>query len=83
MNPVVPSTRAVRSEPSVRLLVVALEQGWRIEPPVCVRPRQDAPGEPAYHFSLRHSKHGERLIIVAAGAEVERFLRTNGLSPVG
>lgn len=81
VNPLVQSARPVRLEPSVRLLLAALEQGWRIEPPVYVRACQDTPDKLAYHFSLRHSKHAERLLAVAVGPEAERFLRTNGLSP--
>jgi hypothetical protein len=74
------------AEPSYLLLLAALDSGWMIEEPVCLRSRWGESGPRVYHFILRRSQKrltqlpGTRLITISAGPEIERFVRDSGLS---
>ena len=68
-------------EPRYRLLLAALDMGWRIEEPVYLRPRWGDEGQRAYYFILRRADSGEqKLLSVPDGREVKRFVHDQGLS---
>lgn len=75
--------RPAGQAPHLLALLAALDQGWQIETPVYLRRRWGETGEWMYHFVLAHPRHAARLLTVAAGPEVERFLRSNGLPVAG
>jgi hypothetical protein len=62
-------------------LLAALDAGWRIEPPVYVRPRwgNDHAGQQMYHFILRRET-GTTMVSVADCARVRNFVQELGLS---
>ena len=70
-------------EPRLRLLLAALDQGWRIEDPVYLRPRWGERSTLVYHFILHRSNHAPRLITVPESAEAQCFVRAEGLRVVG
>ena len=61
-------------------LLAALDVGWRIEPPVYVRPRwgSDHAGQQMYHFILRRET-GTTMVSVADGARVRTFVQEHDL----
>jgi hypothetical protein len=61
-----------------RLLLAALDSGWRIEAPVYLRPRWGSGGPRVYHFILYREGDPPRLLTVPEGAEVEAFVRAEG-----
>ncbi len=68
-------------EPRYRLLLAALDMGWRIEEPVYLRPRWGDEGQRAYYFILRRADSGEqKLLSVPEGQEVKRFVHDQRLS---
>jgi hypothetical protein len=70
-------------EPQYRVLLAALDVGWRIEEPVYLRPRWSEAGPRVYHFILRRSRHGApRLVSVPEGPEVDGLVRREGLKLV-
>jgi hypothetical protein len=63
-------------EPRFRLLLAALDVGWRIEEPVYLRPRWSDDGPRVYHFILQlDARVQPRLITVPECAEVDHFVR--------
>ena len=70
------------SEPRLRLLLSALDQGWRIEDPVYLRPRWGEHSARVFHFILHRPAHAPRLITVPESAEADRFIRAEGLHVV-
>jgi hypothetical protein len=67
-------------EPQYRVLLAALDLGWRIEEPVYLRPRWSDSGPRVYHFILRRSVHAPpKLISVPESHEVDRYVRDEGL----
>jgi hypothetical protein len=67
-------------EPQYRVLLAALDLGWRIEEPVYLRPRWSDSGPRVYHFILRRSVVAPpKLISVPEGAAVDRYVRDEGL----
>ena len=70
-------------EPRYRLLLAALDVGWRIEEPVYLRPRWSEAGPRVYHFILwLDTQVTPRLITVPECAEVERYVRQERLRVV-
>ena len=70
-------------EPRYRLLLAALDVGWRIEEPVYLRPRWSEDGPRVYHFILwLDSEAAPRLITVPECPEAERYVRTERLRVV-
>jgi hypothetical protein len=67
------------NEPRLRLLLSALDQGWRIEDPVYLRPRWGEQSARVFHFILHRSCHAPRLITVPESPEAEHFIRREGL----
>ena len=61
-------------------LLAALDAGWRIEPPVYVRPRwgSEHTGTVMYHFILRRET-GTTMVSVADGARVRTFVQERDL----
>jgi hypothetical protein len=67
-------------EPQYRVLLAALDLGWRVEEPVYLRPRWSDAGPRVYHFILRRSRLAPpRLVSVPEGSDVDRFVRDEGL----
>lgn len=67
-------------EPQFRVLLAALDTGWRVEEPVHLRPRWSADGPRVYHFILRRSRLAPpRLVSVPQSAEVDHFVQAEGL----
>ncbi len=66
-------------DPRLRLLLAALDQGWKIEDPVYLRPRWGEGGGRVYHFILSRPFHAPRLITVPEGPAVEAFVRAEGV----
>lgn len=70
-------------EPTYRVLLSALDTGWKIQAPVYLRARWDNRGPRVYHFVLHHaSPLALRLLTVAESPEVARFVRQEGLEVV-
>jgi hypothetical protein len=70
------------TEPRLRLLLSALDQGWRIEDPAYLRPRWGEHGGRVYHFILHRPYHASRLITVPETDEVTRFVKNESLRVV-
>jgi hypothetical protein len=67
-------------EPQYRVLLAALDLGWRVEEPVYLRPRWSDDGPRVYHFILRRSRLAPpRLVSVPEGPAVNGFVRAEGL----
>lgn len=67
-------------EPQYRLLRSALDNGWRIEEPIYLRPRWSGSRSHVYHFILRHATQtAPRLLTAPHSADIERFVRDEGL----
>ena len=69
------------AEPSFRLLRAALDVGWQISEPVYLRPHSSDECPRVYHFILKRQDESgtPRLLTVPQHAEVERFVREQGL----
>ncbi len=65
-------------EPGYWMLPAALDMGWKVEEPVTLRPRECGPR--VYHFSLRHASLPSRRLTAAEGPEIDRLVRTEGLT---
>ena len=65
-------------------LLAALDAGWRIEPPVYVRPRwgSNHAGQQMYHFILRRET-GTTMVSVADGSRIRTFVQEHGLEVNG
>jgi len=65
-------------------LLAALDAGWRVEPPVYVRPRwgSDHAGEQMYHFILRRDT-GTTMVSVADDHRIRAFIQEHGLEVNG
>jgi hypothetical protein len=61
-------------------LLAALDVGWRVEPPVYVRPRwgSEHAGSVMYHFILRRET-GTTMVSVADGSRIRAFVQEHGL----
>jgi hypothetical protein len=59
--------------------LAALDQGWKIEDPVYLRPRWGEAGGRVYHFILHRPFHAPRLITVPEGPAVDGFVRAEGV----
>jgi hypothetical protein len=61
-------------------LLAALDAGWRVEPPVYVRPRWGSAhaGSVMYHFIL-HRETGITMVSVADGSRIRAFVQEHGL----
>jgi hypothetical protein len=66
-----------------RLLLAALDCGWRIEEPVYLRPRWGSSGARVYHFVLHRDGDMPRLITVDESAAVAAYVRAEGLQVRG
>jgi hypothetical protein len=67
-------------EPQYRVLLAAIDMGWRVEEPVYLRSRWSDAGPRVYHFILRRSRLAPpRLLSVPQGADVDDFVRAEGL----
>ncbi len=63
-----------------RLLISALDLGWRVEEPVYLRPRWAEDSSRVYHFILKRSPASPpKLVTVPEGPEVQRFVHDQGL----
>lgn len=60
-------------------LLAALDAGWRVEPPVYVRPRwgSEHAGTVMYHFILRRET-GTTMVSVADGHHIRAFIQEHG-----
>ena len=60
-------------------LLAALDAGWRVEPPVYVRPRwgSEHAGQQMYHFILRRET-GTTMVSVADGNRIRTFVQEHG-----
>ncbi|MGQ0600728.1 MAG: hypothetical protein ACT4QE_03425 [Anaerolineales bacterium] len=67
------------NEPRLRLLLSALDQGWRIEDPVYLRPRWGEQSARVFNFILHRARHAPRLITVPESPEADRFIRNENL----
>ncbi len=67
-------------EDAFYVLLGALDVGWRIEPPVYVRPRwgSEHVGQQRYHFILRRDSR-TTMLSVADSSQVRTFVREHGL----
>jgi hypothetical protein len=65
-------------------LLAALDAGWRVEPPVYVRPRwgSEHAGQQMYHFILRRET-GTTMVSVADGNRIRAFVQEHGLEVNG
>lgn len=82
-NSLAQAAHASRIDPNFRRLLAALDSGWVIEAPVYLRPRWGESGPRVYHFILRHAAlSAPRLVSVHTGAEVDAFVRSEGLSVI-
>ena len=65
-------------------LLAALDAGWRVEPPVYVRPRwgSEHAGTVMYHFILRRDT-GTTMVSVADGHRIRAFIQEHGLEVNG
>jgi hypothetical protein len=65
-------------------LLAALDAGWRVEPPVYIRPRWGSEhlGQVMYHFILRRET-GTTMVSVADGPRVRDFVQEHGLTVNG
>ena len=62
--------------PQFRVLLAALDLGWRIEEPVYLRPRWSESGPNVYHFILHLGlSRPPRLISVPQGPEIDAYIR--------
>ena len=61
-------------------LLAALDAGWRVEPPVYIRPRwgSEHVGTVMYHFILRRET-GTTMVSVADGSRIRAFVQERGL----
>jgi hypothetical protein len=67
------------SDESYRMLLSALDLGWRVEEPVYFRPRWYAGDEWVFHFILkRQSMNSPRLITVRRNPALERLVSEEG-----
>ena len=64
---------------SYRLLLAALDVGWRVEEPVYLRPRWCETDPSVYHFILQRLPDNQpNMITVPVGAEVDDLVRLEG-----
>ena len=64
---------------SYRLLLAALDVGWRVEEPVYLRPRWCETVPSVYHFILQRLPDDQpNMITVPVGAEVDDLVRLEG-----
>jgi hypothetical protein len=67
-------------EPQFRMLLAAIDIGWRIEEPVHLRPRWSDSGPRVYHFILRRALLAPpKMLSVPEGPEVDRYVRDESL----
>ena len=67
-------------EPQFRMLLGAIDMGWRIEEPVYLRPRWSEAGPRVYHFILRRGLLAPpKMLSVPQGPEVDRFVQAEAL----
>jgi hypothetical protein len=67
-------------EPQFRMLVAAIDMGWRIEEPVYLRPRWSDSGPRVYNFILRRALLAPpKTLSVPEGHEVDRYVRDESL----
>ena len=66
--------------PQFRVLLAALELGWRIEEPVYLRPRWSDQGPSVYHFILYLGlSRPPRLISVPQGPAIDAYVRKENI----
>ena len=66
--------------PQFRVLLAALDLGWRIEEPVYLRPRWSDHGPSVYHFILHLGlSRPPRLISVPQGPNIDVFVRNENI----
>ena len=59
-----------------RVLLAALDLGWRIEEPAYLRPRWSDQGPSVYHFILHHGDaRAPRIVSVPQGPEIDAYVR--------
>ena len=70
-------------EPQYRVLLAALDLGWRVEEPVYLRPRWSEDGPRVYHFILRRTLLAPpKLVSVPEGPDIDRYVQAEGLTIV-
>jgi hypothetical protein len=67
-------------EPQFRMLLAAIDMGWRIEEPVYLRPRWSDSGRRVYHFILRRALLAPpKMLSMPEGPDVNRYVRDEAL----
>lgn len=62
-----------------RLLLAALDQGWRVDEPIYFRPRWNKEGSWVYHFILKNDDpERTQLLTVSQGQDIEHTIHREG-----